>query len=152
MEFDSPVAVRFEGIQAAIDLLVEQIADLRRQLAEPRQGNGNRAAPHHSGKVEVRRSTQGCLVVEVDGVRLKGQCGADVFADAIAAIGVDRTMRLGIRRGSYPLVSSTNPPTDRGYRTRDGHFVLTHSSSAEKLRTLNEIAARLRISIRAWVV
>ncbi|SIN75644.1 hypothetical protein [Vannielia litorea] len=75
----------------------------------------------------------------------------ETFALAIQKIGFDRVERLGLVVNREPLVSRS--PSKRYADFQVGNtFIKTHSSTSQKKRTLEEIAARLGESLIVRIV
>jgi hypothetical protein len=127
---------RFRDVEAAYHLLNEEMQKL---LSALRITEMNRSAPRRAH----RKGEKSTLAVDYNGRHFSGPCAADVMADCVAAMGLERVSALNLRRGPLPLVGRKQPPPDRGSRQRNGYYVVTHASNLEKKGILEAIANRL---------
>ena len=79
-----------------------------------------------------------------------------VFARAIEKIGAERISRLNIQQGEEPIVSNDRTliakRPSQVEEIKNGWFVKTHSSTAQKISILNKIAKKLGIKLKCEVV
>ncbi len=80
-----------------------------------------------------------------------GQTAAEIFVNAIEAIGVERVVELGLKLSGIALVSRVNVAEYQGVAFRSGFYRCTHSSNKDKKKTLDEIANRLGVALTATV-
>jgi hypothetical protein len=77
---------------------------------------------------------------------------ADVFADALTKIGLERVAGLDRRLNGLPLISRKKYTGARALRERQGYFIETHSSTDTKAGLLAQIATMLGIEVAVLVV
>lgn len=157
---DQPVSIlaRLGNVQAAFELLKEEVECLKLLFERPSQTELSKSAnvviPQTTMSNTVIRHRKGprtTMTVSWKGKLFSGACAADVMADCLAAMGLERVRALGMRRGPHLLVSKDKPPPDRGSRLRDGLYVITHASNQEKGAILEEVAKGLNEQISVHV-
>ena len=107
----------------------------------PQNGRASEVRPN---RAKVKKGPHTKLRVKMGDREISRDTAADTFVDAIFAAGVDKVESLGLIMCGYPLVSH-NPPSnsERGHKSRDGWYVMTHSSTREKKGFLDQIGQDL---------
>jgi hypothetical protein len=96
------------------------------------------------------KTSKTCLRVTFpDGTIICHPKSADTMAEVIDKIGPERVARLGIQKSGKPLVSKEkNDMYDRHqHALLDGWYVITHSSTSEKIKRLRQISAALGLEL-----
>lgn len=86
-----------------------------------------------------------------DGVELKEHLAADTFIAALQKIGFERIEPLGISVRGIPLIG-LGRRSQYQQRRVDGKYVITHSSTGEKAKTLKDISKKLSLGINVSVI
>lgn len=84
-----------------------------------------------------------------DGTVITNHNAYETFVQAIEYIGEDKVYQLGIKHSNEELVSkiqSKKYPSS-SHESKSGYFVLTHSSTEDKIKHLNNIAKRLNVDL-----
>lgn len=87
-----------------------------------------------------------------DGEVIAEPQAADTFQRVIMLIGPDRVRPLDIRRFNIPLISNTKDDKYNQRTIGKGWYLLTHSSTEDKRRQLEEIADRLDIPMTVEII
>ena len=104
--------------------------------------------PRQPGK---KKQATRLVVTMPDGETIDRKTATDTFVDAIGRIGVDRIKELNKKLNGAPLIS-TEKPTTAQHREFGEHYIVVHSSTIQKKRLLDEIAAEVDPSIKVEVV
>lgn len=86
-----------------------------------------------------RAPSRGLFVRMPDGQQVPGNSAAEVFANTIALIGVERVKRLHLSMAGRPLIAP-RPPSERNSTRRGSYYITTHSDTPTKAAMLNTIA------------
>lgn len=86
-----------------------------------------------------------------NGNEIEEYYAADTFALAIKEMGIDTVEALGLTNRGIPLVGSKRS-NEYKQRQIDGKYVCVHSSTIEKMETLETIADRLGIKIKVQMI
>ena len=108
--------------------------------------SSNTSTPREPGK--KRPATR--LVVTIDGETIDRKTATDTFVDAIGRIGVDRVKELNKRLCGAPLVSTEKPKIQ--HREFGEHYIVVLSSTIQKKRILDEIAAEMNLPLKVEIV
>lgn len=87
-----------------------------------------------------------------DGTVIESSQASDTFARAIIRLGLLRVRALDIRRFGMNIVSNTKDDKYNQAEAPDGWYILTHSSTKEKVRQLREISRRLNEPLDVEIV
>lgn len=100
---------------------------------------------------QTRGPRTSLLVTFPNGKILRDSVAAQTFLKAIEEIGIDRVKALNLMVNKHPLISYQE--NDRyNQHQLNGHYVMTHSSTDQKKRLLEDIAHRLKIEMKIEVV
>lgn len=100
----------------------------------------------------AQKSAKTTLLVRFpEGDVIANPVAAQTFADTIERLGLARVSALGLTRNNENLVSKTPSVKYRDIEI-NGYFVKTHSSTKDKKRFLDEIAARLGVGLDVKIV
>ncbi|QIG49466.1 hypothetical protein G5V57_18145 [Nordella sp. HKS 07] len=150
-EFESD---RSNELQRQLDQCLEKFGDIADAL-KVLQKHVAETVASLEGTLKERERPRGpktILQVIYKGSPIIREHAADVLAEVIRKVGVDRVHTLNLKLGGLPLASKSMPPSDRGFRNVDGYFVITHASNADKKVVLEEIARRLSLDLRVDVL
>ena len=86
-----------------------------------------------------------------DGTEITEHIAADTFVDVLNCIGINEVESLGIIVRGVPLVGEKRS-SQYQQRRISGKYIVTHSSTAEKAETLEEISKRLGVGITVDVM
>lgn len=102
------------------------------------------------GKGNATRSDKTRLKVFLpSGIIIDYVKAKESFVEAIKLAGVDNVRKLGLTRCNVPLVSSTKDDYYNQVEAEPGVWIITHSSTKEKKRTLETISEQLGLN---WIV
>jgi hypothetical protein len=90
--------------------------------------------------------------VLVQGAEVESRNATDAFLAALRHMGLERVAALDLKLCGSPLVSRSEPRTDRTYHRSGDWFVITHCSTREKKSLLEQVAEELGIDIRVIVI
>ncbi|NJO82756.1 MAG: hypothetical protein HC828_07970 [Blastochloris sp.] len=100
---------------------------------------------------QTRGPRMGLRVIFPNGKTLRDSVAAQTFLKAIEEMGVDRVKALNLKVNNHPLISYQE--NDRyNQHQLNGYYVMTHSSTDQKKRLLEEMARRLNIKMKIEVV
>ena len=86
------------------------------------------------------------LVTLTDGGIMSGRSAAEIFANTIVSMGLERVEVLGVKVNNEPLVSDTKSQKYTTFEI-DGKYLMTHSSTSAKKELLKQIADKLGVGI-----
>jgi hypothetical protein len=153
-------------IQREIILVVEYIPDEPLSVKLTRKRSF--AIPSELDKIEVNKNIKeretytisphskskktGLSVKFPTGKIISEKFAAQTIVDAIVEIGADKVRQLNILCCGVPLVADKPDDFYRQYQINGGLFVMTHSSTSEKKKQLDEISNRLKLGLKVQIV
>lgn len=84
-------------------------------------------------------------VVMPDGSVISNRFAYQTFCEVIERLGPEKVAALGLRQSGIDLVSKVEDDFYQQHRIRGGYLVLTHSSTEQKKKHLDEISTLLNI-------
>lgn len=89
-----------------------------------------------------------------DGTVIENAKAKDTFVEVICRLGIERVRQLGLKFCKVPIISNTR---DAKYGKAQvavdgGWLILTHSSTNDKKKQLDNIARSLRIKMKVEIV
>ena len=93
----------------------------------------------------------GLRVTFPSGKIISQETGAQTLVDTIVAIGADRVKALNISRCGVKLVSYIQNGYYKQHPIHDRLFVMTHTSTMEKKKILDEISRRLQLDLQVEI-
>ena len=105
-------------------------------------------SPRAPGK--KKRPATRLVVTMPDGKTIDHKTATDTFVDAIDHIGVDRIKELNKILCSAPLISTQMPTVQ--HREHGEYYIVVHSSTIQKKRVLDEIAAEVNLPLKVEIV
>lgn len=82
-----------------------------------------------------------------DGNIIYNVTAKETFSKTIELIGIEKVSRLNIRQVSTNIVSKTSHPNYRQQKSLYGYYILTHSSTYQKKKHLEEISKKLNLGL-----
>jgi hypothetical protein len=141
MRADSEIEKDIGQLEAAVELVEEQLAALRRRLS----GTG-RIASARPASAEGKKSPPSGLHITLGNQLIDEAYAADALVKAIELLGPARVKNLGLRLGGRALVVDAPPPGGRSYRRSGSHWIATHSDTDEKRVVIEEICRRMGLN------
>lgn len=97
-------------------------------------------------------SKTGMLVKFRDGTIVCERTAAQTLVETLRTIGFERVAGLKIRINRTHLVSKNTPPDRYNAQLVDGFFIMTHSSTAQKMKHLEDISGKLQLGLSIHLV
>ncbi|MCU0449067.1 MAG: type I restriction enzyme HsdR N-terminal domain-containing protein [Bernardetiaceae bacterium] len=110
----------------------------------PAHPKADRDATERAPKANIR-------VLFADGTVIFNKRASDTLAQVIEKIGGEKVRALQLIRNGINLVETAKNSTYSQYPIQGGFFVLVHSSTDDKVRTLTEISKRLGLNLKIAV-
>lgn len=107
--------------------------------------------PFQEKKHRFKRTKRRLHVLFKDGSELKEYHATDTFVQTLEKIGIETIEQLGISVRGVPLVGSSNA-TQYTLRRVGAKYIITHSSTDEKKKILDEISSRLNLGMTAKTI
>lgn len=102
------------------------------------------------------KSRKTTLEIRIGNKTIRHRVAAQAFAEALAEMGLPAVAYLDQIVSGLPLISKKGPPSKngdaRGFKSIDGWFIATHSSTKDKKATLEEVADALKIPIKVRIL
>jgi hypothetical protein len=137
------------NLETAVELVEEQLADLRRRLGASQIASARPAssAEGKRGHKSHRKSPPSGLYIVVDNRVIDEPYAADALVKAIELLRPDRVEKLGLRLGGQTLIAEgARPLGGRAYRRSGSYWIATHSDTDEKRSVIEEICRRFGLS------
>lgn len=83
-----------------------------------------------------------------DGTVIYNKKASDTFAQAIQKIGAENVKRLNLMQNGVELVSLTKNESYNQHKINGGYYIMTQSSTKDKLKHLNIISQRLNLNLK----
>lgn len=91
-------------------------------------------------------------VIFPDGTIISNHSTSDTLLQTIDKIGAEKVRKLQIRQSGVDLVAEEEDAFYRQDKTKDGYWLITHSSTAVKKKVLDEISERLGLELKVEIV
>ncbi len=110
--------------------------------------------PHKEGKQKETMGTKSPItrlkIIFADGHTIHEAKATETFVKFVKEVGVERVRSLGLKQCKVPLVSNT---IDKKYGKSqkplgDGWYLITHSSTKDKIRDIKKIAKAFKIKLK----
>lgn len=105
-------------------------------------------------KLAITRQPNSHMIVKFpDGSIIENELATDTFAQVIGKIGAEKVNELGIFKGGINLVAKQKHPKRYSqHPLEDGWLVCVHSSTADKMRHLQNISKQLGLNLDIQLV
>lgn len=114
---------------------------------KPRKETGYTITPPHTKSKKTNLQ-----VIFPDGATISNHFASDTLLETIERIGPDRVRKLQLIQGGIDLVAEEEDEFYRQNITKDGFWLNTHSSTAQKKKQLDEISKRLGLNLKVKIV
>ena len=103
-------------------------------------------------KSHTKQPGKGLMVKFPDGRIISNRFAYETMMEAIEVIGVEKVKTLGLKDVGIDLISKEKDDFYNQHQTKDGYFVVTHSSTKRKMTILKEISKRLDLNLKIEIV
>lgn len=126
--------------------LTEEEEKIFEKNVRTRKETGYTITPHTKSK---KTNLQ---VIFPDGTTISNHFASDTLLQAIERIGSDKVRKLQLIQGGIGLVALEEDEFYRQNKTKDGFWLNTHSSTAQKKKQSDEISRRLDLNLKVKIV